>query len=426
MQNFLIRMNQILFFLFFILYAYQFFYLFTALLRRPKKFPDAPKQTRYCVLIAARNEEKVIRNLIDSIHDQTYPSQWIDICVVADNCTDRTAQIAREAGAYVVERNDLTLIGKGYALDYLLKNFPCPRTPDAYLVFDADNILDPHYIEEMNKLYAAGYPAATSYRNSCNYDSNWISAGYALWFLRESRYLNQARMQLGTSCAISGTGFMVSRSLIEQNNGWIHHLLTEDVEFSVDSVLHGITIGYCDKAIVYDEQPTTFRQSWNQRLRWCKGFYQVLGRYGKGLIGSTIFKHSFAAYDMTMAIAPAALISIATLFINGAAFLWGVLTGSTALISLSAANLFDSISGYYRVLFVLGLITVITEWNQIRTGAGKKLFYCFTFPLFMFTYVPIAVAALRKNVCWSPIAHTGYPLQKQYRQQKAAPKMPVS
>ena len=426
MQNFLRWMNGTLFLLFLILYSYQFFYLFAALFKKPRQIPDTDKQYRYCVLIAARNEAQVIRNLIDSIHAQTYPSSLVDICVVADNCTDDTAQIAREAGALVVERQNPSLIGKGYALDYLLKNLPVSRKPDAYLVFDADNILDPHYIEEMNKIYAAGYLASTSYRNSCNYDSNWISAGYGLWFLRESRYLNQARMQLGTSCAISGTGFMVASCVIEQNHGWIHHLLTEDVEFSVDSVLHGITIGYCDKAIVYDEQPVTFRQSWNQRLRWCKGFYQVFGRYGRKLISTAISKHCFAAFDMIMAIAPAALISVTTLFVNGFACLWGLVTESPALIALGAGSLLDSMSGYYQVLFFLGIVTVITEWNNIRASVCKKLLYCFTFPIFMFTYVPIAVAALRKNVGWSPIAHTGYPVRDSYRQRESVPKLPIS
>lgn len=413
MESFLASINNALFFCFFILYAYQFFYLFVALVKKEKPLPQPAKQHRYCVLIAARNEERVIANLIRSIKEQTYPQALIDICVVADNCTDYTARIAREAGAYVVERQNTALIGKGYALDYLLKNLPAPHKPEAYLVFDADNILDPHYIEEMNKVYDAGYLASTSYRNSCNYDSNWISAGYGLWFLRESRYLNQARMQLGSSCAISGTGFMVASSIIEENSGWIHHLLTEDIEFSVDSVLHGITIGYCGSAILYDEQPVTFRQSWNQRLRWCKGFYQVLARYGSGLIRSIAKLRSFAPFDMLMAIAPAALISVSTLIINGTVLVWGILTESSSLITLCSDSLFFSISGYYQVLFVLGIVTVITEWKAIRASAVKKVFYSFTFPLFMFTYVPIAIAAFRKNVTWSPIPHTGYQVDHQ-------------
>lgn len=425
MQNFLRWFNDILFPLFLILYSYQFFYLFVGLFKKPENLPGTADQHRFCVLIAARNEQAVIGNLIASIKAQTYPSSLIDICVVADNCTDDTAHVARQAGACVIERHNTALVGKGYALDYLLKNLPVCK-PDAYLVFDADNILDPHYIEEMNKVYAAGYQASTSYRNSCNYGSNWISAGYALWFLRESRYLNQARMQLGTSCAISGTGFMVASDIIEHNNGWIHHLLTEDVEFSVDSAIRGITIGYCGTAVLYDEQPVTFRQSWNQRLRWCKGFYQVLAGYGSRLTRSLAVSHRFAAFDMLMSIAPAAFISISTLTINGFAVLWGIFTESAALIAMGTDYLFTNIWNYYQVLFILGAVTLITEWKNIRTTIFKKIVSCFTFPLFMFTYVPISLAALRKNVAWTPITHTGYQVNTRYTSQKSAPKMPVS
>ena len=429
MHEFLNWFNGILFLLFLLLYSYQFFYLFVALVMKPKQLPENPRKYRYCVLIAARNEENVIGNLIRSIREQTYPQELIHICVVADNCTDQTAKIAREAGAYVVERFNQTLVGKGYALDFLLKNIPSSFAPDAYLVFDADNTLDSHYIEEMNKVYAAGYLASTSYRNSCNYDSNWISAGYGLWFLRESRYLNQARMKQGTSCAISGTGFMIAASLIRKNHGWIHHLLTEDIEFSIDSVLHGVTIGYCDKAIVYDEQPVTFRQSWNQRLRWSKGFYQVFGKYGAGLVTKLFSKKSFAAYDMLMTIAPAMLISIGSVMVNGACLIYGTLINSPSLVAQCAESAMAGIFNYYLVLFFLGIVTTITEWRSIHAHTAKKLLYCLTFPLFMFTYVPIAIAAMRKNVQWTPIVHRGYQTVPRYAGRQSvttATKMPLS
>ena len=99
MELFLTSINRALFLLFFVLYFYQFFYLFAGLAKKEKPLPAASRQYRYCVLIAARNEERVIANLIHSIREQTYPQALIDICVVADNCTDATARIAREAGA---------------------------------------------------------------------------------------------------------------------------------------------------------------------------------------------------------------------------------------------------------------------------------------------------------------------------------------
>ena len=121
----------------------------------------------------------------------------------------------------------------------------------------------------MNVTFSQGYDIITCYRNSKNYGDNWISAGYGLWFLRESRYLNLARMRLGSSCGVSGTGFLFSAAVLAlQGGGWPFHLLTEDIEFTIDHVVRGVRIGYCPEAIVYDEQPVSFRQSWAQRLRW--------------------------------------------------------------------------------------------------------------------------------------------------------------
>ena len=144
-------------------------------------------------------------------------------------------------------------------------------------------MLDVNYFREMNKTFDNGAVASTSYRNSKNYDSNWISAGYAVWFLREAKFLNQARLTLNTSCAVSGTGFFVSAKIIERNGGWKWHLLTEDIEFSANSILEGERISYTPTAVLYDEQPVTFRDSWNQRFRWAKGFYQVFWHYGARL-----------------------------------------------------------------------------------------------------------------------------------------------
>ena len=131
----------------------------------------------------------------------------------------------------------------------------------------------------MNTVFDNGYALVTSYRNSKNYSDNWITSGYGLWFLREARYLNNARMILGSSCLVSGTGFLVHKDIINRNNGWNCFLLTEDIQFSTENIIRGDKIGYCADAMFYDEQPVRFIDSWNQRLRWSKGFYQVFFRY---------------------------------------------------------------------------------------------------------------------------------------------------
>ena len=403
-------------FLFFaLMYSYQFVYMFVAF-KAKKGFKPGKQnvhQKKYAVIIAARNEELVIGHLIKSIKNQKYPKELIDIFVIADNCTDQTARVARKAGAIVRERFNTDQIGKGYALDFMIKIIEKEYSSSkygGYFVFDADNLLDENYIAEMNKTFNQGYRVITSYRNSKNYDQNWISAGYALWFLHEAEYLNLPRMVLNSSCAISGTGFLVHAELIKDNGGWIHHLLTEDIEFSVSQIIKGEKIGYCKSAMFYDEQPVTFIQSWHQRLRWAKGFYQVFAKYGRDLV-SSIFreKHNrFSCYDMTMTIMPAMLISSLSMIVNGSFYLAGFfeLFGGKELIHVTTIAMLKSIGWYYGLLFILGFITTITEWRNIHCSGWKKIAYTFTFPFFMFTYIPISVVALFKHVEWKPIAHT--------------------
>ena len=398
--------NYIIATIFFICYAYQFAYIPISLFLKNKPHGKA-KPHRYAVLISARNEEHVIGQLIQSIHEQTYDQKLITVFVVADNCTDQTAQIARKAGAVVYERFNTTYVGKGYALDELLQHIETdyPEHPfEGYFVFDADNILDRHYIEEMNKTFSDGYQIITSYRNSKNYGDNWISAGYALWFLREARYLNNARMLLGTSCAVSGTGFLFSSKIMEKTGGWKFYLLTEDIEFTIHNVTKGEKIGYCPTAILYDEQPTTFRQSWRQRMRWAKGFLQVFCKYG-GKLFSDCLKGSFSAYDMTMTTMPAMLLSILGVTMDVGALIFGLLTKDIVLAETAAQMIGEAFISIYFTTFIVGAFTTVTEWKQIHTSTGKKIFYLFTFPLFMMTYIPIALVSLFKKVEWLPIEH---------------------
>ncbi len=397
---------------FIICYLYQFFYIFWVFIGKDKSKPiKSDKLNKFGVVISARNEAAVIGNLLESINKQDYPSELIKIFLIADNCDDNTAEVGRQHGAIVLERNNKDLVGKGYALDFLFKKLLAEKDDcDAYIVFDADNLVDKNFVKEMNKNFNRGYKALTSYRNSKNYETNWISAGYSLWFLREAQYLNNARMRLGTSCAISGTGFCLSREIIEENNGWKYHLLTEDIEFSVDMAIRGEMIGYSAGSVVYDEQPETFKQSWNQRLRWSKGFYQVFGNYGKKLFKG-IFSGKFACYDMLMTVFPALIFTVLsvlccigeciygiTVFIENPAF------SNLMLFCVLPLVYFSSI--IYMLIFVVGFITLVTEWDVIDCPPKKTIKYLFSFPIFMLTYAPIAVAALFQKVEWTPIQHS--------------------
>lgn len=397
--------NYIIAVLFFACYFYQFVYMALSVLKK-KKLKTNAIYHNFAVLIAARNEEQVIQNLIESINAQTYPKDRITVFVVADNCTDHTAAAAKNAGAVVYERENKHKVGKGYALDFLLEriseDYP-QGSFDGYFVFDADNILEDDYIEQMNGTFSQGYDIVTGYRNSKNYGDNWISAGYSLWFLRESQVLNKARSMIGTSCFVSGTGFMFSDRVMRERGGWKYYLLTEDIEFTADTIANGERIGYCEDAMLYDEQPTSLKQSIRQRLRWAKGYLQVISKYGGKLVGGAVKKRNFSCYDMIMSISPAFILTVAAVVVNIAGFF--VSLPDIKSIEGIALSVLETLFNGYLMFIGLGLFTLITEWKKIHCSAFKKILYLITFPVFMATYIPISAAALFVKVEWKPITH---------------------
>ncbi len=396
--------NYLISVLFIICYSYQFFYIPVSLFFPEKKNrKDGPKRD-LAILISARNEERVIGDLLDSIRDQDYPKDHIHVFVIADNCSDHTAEVASKHGAHVYTRHNARKIGKGYALDELLQRIrqDHPEGYDAYLVFDADNLLKEDYLTRMNESLNEG-SIITGYRNSKNYGSNWISAGYALWFLRESRFLHHPRSLLHTSCNVSGTGFCFSREVYEELGGWPFHLLTEDIEFSIHEILKGRKIVFCEDAELYDEQPVTFAQSWRQRMRWSKGYLQVFRKYGKDLFLG-MWKGSFSCFDMWNTIMPAFVLSAVSVLCNLTLSLYGGIAGEDMMIALSSIGEF--VLDMYGMLYGIGLVTTITEWKKIHASSRKKILYTFTVPLFMFTYIPISFASLFVEVSWKPIEHS--------------------
>lgn len=387
-------------------FTYQAVYFFIPLFKKEKKHSEEMIH-RFAVLIAARNEAAVIAQLIESIRMQDYPEKQIDIYVVADNCDDDTAVVARSKGAYVYERFNKIQVGKGYALNYLLKQMKkdgkCDQY-DGYFVFDADNLLDKNYIREMNRTFCDGYQIITSYRNTKNFGTNWLTSGYGLWFLHEAQWLNRARMLMNTSCAISGTGFFFSNKILENMKEWNYFLLTEDIEFTVSHILQGEKIGYNRKAIFYDEQPEKFIQSWHQRARWVKGYQQVFTKYGKQIAKGIFKEKNFGCFDMTMSIWPAFFITAFTILANIILLLIGLLSDRDISFVLYSSGM--NFLKTYAMMAALGAWTLFTEWKQIRASVGKKLISIVTFPVFMFSFAPIAFVALASKVEWKPIEHS--------------------
>lgn len=239
-----------------------------------KKFPQTDKKLKYGVIIGARNEERVIGRLIESILANEYPQDKVRIFVVAHNCTDATARIAREKGAIVYEYNNPTEKTVGYAYRHLVSKIEEDygvETFDGFFIINADNVLSRNYISRMNDAFLANdrEKVITSYRNSANFDSNYMSCLYGLFFIAACRFEARGRTFFGCSTRVSGTGYLLNAKLLK--DGWEYVTLTEDWEFTADRIARGSKIYYCDEAEFFDEQPTTVKLMLRQRLRWARG-----------------------------------------------------------------------------------------------------------------------------------------------------------
>ncbi|MBQ8995337.1 MAG: glycosyltransferase family 2 protein [Oscillospiraceae bacterium] len=389
--------------------SYQLIYIPIALIgkRRNRNRIQVEGQThRYAVLIPARNEERCIPDLIRSIRSQDYPQEKIRVFVLADNCTDDTAQVARDCGATVYTRTDPVHIGKGYALSELLRcirrDEPVPF--DGYFVFDADNILAEDFIRQMDRCFSQGNDIVHGYRNSKNFGDSWISAGHSLWFLRSTRFLSGAREEIGSSCHISGTGFLFSERIRQSMEDWPYHLLTEDFEFTVDQVLRGERVAFCEDAEFFDEQPTDLATSWRQRTRWAQGYIQVAFRYVPALFKGAI-QGNWSCFDYFITALPGYILSFLSAACRLAILLLPLFTGAaTGPDTLS--EFLRWIGSAYLTVFLLGAVTTLSERDHILASPVKKILSMITFPLYMATFLPISVLAVFTKPQWSPIPHT--------------------
>ena len=263
-----------------------------------RKFKPAKKQHKYAVLIPARNEEPVIANLINSIRKQDYPQELITIFVVADNCTDNTAKVAREKGAICYEHFNPEERTKGFALKYLFEQIQRDygiESFEGYFIFDSDNLLKKDYISRMNDSFDAGEKIITSYRSTKNWTESWIASTYAIHWLRSIRYRHRARSLLHLATNIQGTGFLFSNEIVK--DGWKYTSLTEDRALTADCVVEGYEISYNDDAIFYDEQPVSLKVALRQRLRWSKGHLQAFAESGWGLFKNIFIDKNTKHYE---------------------------------------------------------------------------------------------------------------------------------
>lgn len=385
-----------------------------------KKFPASEEKLKYGIIIGARNEENVIGDLIDSIHKTDYPQDKLHIFIVAHNCTDRTAEIARAKGATVYEYNNPDERTVGFAYRHLVDRINedyGSENYDGFFVINADNQVTENYFTKMNDAFVASGKKSviTSYRNSSNFGDNVMSCLYGIFFISACRLESRGRTACGCSTRVSGTGYLFNSSLIK--NGWEYVTLTEDWEFTADQVANGCKVEYCDDAEFFDEQPTTMKVMLRQRLRWARGHMIVFFTRFKALVKSFFTPrkrggvNKGSVYDFSASIMPLGvmgmslslvqliLIALCPLFGYDAAKVWAFY-GIMSAIGFGVT---------YLLCVLSGLLIVIIEHRRIpKVGFFTMLGTLLMWPFFIGLNVYLDVLSLFvTKLEWKPIPHSG-------------------
>jgi len=356
--------------------------------------------SRFAVLVAAHNEEKVISNIVHSLKCLKYPKELYDIFVIADNCSDNTAAIASKCGAKVCERFDPVKRGKGFSLEWMFKKiFEMEVKYDAVCVLDADNLVSPNFLMEMNKQLCMGHKVIQGYLDSKNPSDSWISGNNSIAFWVSNRLFQLPRYYLGLSCVLGGTGFVVATSVLKEF-GWGATCLTEDLEFSLRLVMRGMKVYWSHEAVIYDEKPLTIAQSWRQRKRWMQGHFDCMRRFFRKLLLKALHDKDMVAFDSALYLLQPLLVVI-----NGISLIVGLIAMTLNLVSGGFMSL-DTVlwSMFIIALLYFNVVFVFMEGKM----TGKVLKYIITFPVYNLTWVPIVISGFkdRDKREWVHTLHT--------------------
>jgi len=370
--------------------------------RKEDALDKYPPKKRFALIVAAHNEERVIAHIVDSLKRQNYPSELYDIFVIADNCTDRTADIAEAHGAKVYKRVNNIEKGKGYALDWMFsKVYSMEEEYDVVSVFDADNLVSANYLLEMNKQLCKGHKVVQGYIDSKNPFDSWITCSYSISFWLSNRIFQLPRYYLGLSCGLCGTGFCIDLEVLKKI-GWGATCLTEDLEFTMKLALNDMKVAWAHDAVVYDEKPLTLKQSWNQRKRWMQGHADCAGRFLLPLFKKAFKEGNLAAFDCAIYLFQ----PIRFIFV-------GLVTVMIWLQTFYPESPFFIMKYVFPVEVWYVFVILQTLYGPLIILSEKKfslmvLIGFIIYPFYCLTWVPITIQGFmcKNDKNWSHTAHT--------------------
>lgn len=378
-----------------LLVVYGLYFLITALFLFKKRKKDSivsDKYSHFTILIPARNEEEVIKDAIQSFKRQKYPKDNYEIVVVINNTTDNTLGVCNAEGVRCIlcERK---IKNKGDALKEAFDRLKKEKT-DAYIIMDADNVVNDEFLGEMNKSLNEGTLVAKSSMDIKAKENTWVSSSYAIYFFIQSILYSIPRNNIGASCAINGTGIMIKKEVIDKF-GFNVRTITEDLEFMTLCALNNIKIKFVEGAICYAEHPSDFKVSMIQRRRWTKGIYEGFIIYFNSIIKNMIKRPNIELLDSLLIYStPLILIlSLISIFIN---FLIVPLPIYLIITSFSLLVSYISIS-------LCALFVCVKSKKKIKDFLTGIIM----FPIFLLSWQYLNIIILfKKEVVWDEIKHT--------------------
>ena len=243
----------------FALFHLHFYFFGISGFLRHKRYPPVREKCRYLVLASGKNEETVIGRLIQSVREADYPQDKLDILVVAHNCVDRTAEIASCMGAKVLVDDNKEEKTLGYAYKFAFEHIDNLSDYDGVVFFNADNTVAKDYFDKLNDAFVhyGKKDVVSSFRNILNAKRGILPIIYGFYFAISCLFGFSGRDNFGVSGRVTGCGFVIPVDYLK--DGWKYLSITEDLEFSADSVLHGKGFRFCYEATFYGEQPTNLK-----------------------------------------------------------------------------------------------------------------------------------------------------------------------
>ncbi|WHY20639.1 glycosyltransferase family 2 protein [Paenibacillus sp. G2S3] len=382
--------------------VYQFTFSLFGLHKKKTKTTFKPEKT-FAVLVAAHNEEEVVGALMENLKQLNYPSELFDVFVICDNCTDGTARIVREHGMNACVRTNPNLRGKGYAIEWMLKElWGMQRQYDAVVMFDADNLAHTEFLMEMNNDLCSGARVIQGYIDTKNPEDSWITAAYGVSYWYINRLWQLSRHNLNMANFLGGTGMCFETALLKEM-GWGATSLVEDLEFTMRSASHGVYPKFNYDAKVFDEKPLTFKASSRQRLRWMQGHFTVARRYFFPLLWQSIKERSLTKFDLALYGANVYIVLLTFLM---TAVMW---VDMALFNGPNIANIYGSLPVWLGFLAIgLNLVTFGIAMALEKVKFKKVYAYLVFFPIYLISWYPITFYAFftQNNKQWSHTKHT--------------------